>query len=206
MTSNVFPVQVSTTPYWRTELHEIDSIRSSEDLPPECDVLIIGAGLSGVSTAYHLLDGNRTPPSVVILEAREVCSGATGRNGKLVHFYIISVLNDIGGHLMMVWSWIDEISKEFGLEAAKEVALFQRNQFYTMKAVAEEEKLDCDAILTRCFEVMLNQGHFEAASQVYEKQLDEGLDFIQDFNCVGPKHIERVSWNISKRNNVQRLI
>lgn len=93
----------------------------------------------------------------------------------------------------MIWSWIDEIRKEFGLEAAKEVALFQRSQIYAMKAVSEKEKLDCDAILTRCFEVVLNQGHFEAATQVYEKQLDEGLDFIQDFNFVGPKHIERAS-------------
>ncbi|PMD43301.1 FAD dependent oxidoreductase [Hyaloscypha variabilis F] len=176
--SNIFPVSNSTTPYWRTELHEIDSIRSSEDLPSECDVLIVGAGLSGVSTAYHLLDDNPSPPSIVLLEAREVCSGATGRNG---------------GHLMMIWSWIDEISKEFGLEAAKEVALFQRDQVYAMKAVAEKEKLDCDAILTRCFEVVLDQRHFDAASKVYQKQLEDGLDFIQDVNFVGPKHAEKLS-------------
>jgi len=79
---DVFPVPNSTTPYWRSELHEIDSIRTTEDLPESCDVLIIGAGLSGVSTAYHLLDENPSPPSIVILEARQVCSGATGRNGK----------------------------------------------------------------------------------------------------------------------------
>lgn len=79
---NIFPVPNATTPYWRSELHEIDSIRSTEDLPESCDVLIIGAGLSGVTTAYHLLDENPSPPSIVILEARQVCSGATGRNGK----------------------------------------------------------------------------------------------------------------------------
>lgn len=64
-------------------MHRIDEHRSTEDLPPECDVAIIGAGLSGVSTAYHLCNladtGRRL--SIVLLEARQVCSGATGRNG-----------------------------------------------------------------------------------------------------------------------------
>lgn len=77
------PVANATTPYWRSELHAIDSVRSSEELPTECDVLIIGAGMSGVSVAYHLFEGNPSPPSVVLLEAREICSGATARNGKI---------------------------------------------------------------------------------------------------------------------------
>lgn len=78
-----FPVANSTLPYWRTQLHEIDSHRSTAELPTECDIIIIGAGMSGVSTAYFILNDNPSPPSVVILEAREVCSGATGRNGIL---------------------------------------------------------------------------------------------------------------------------
>ena len=78
---DIFPVANSTLSYWRSELHEIDSLRSTEQLPSECDVLIVGAGISGVSTAYHLLNDNPSPPSVVLLEAREICSGATGRNG-----------------------------------------------------------------------------------------------------------------------------
>ncbi len=90
----IYPVPNSTLSYWRTELHEIDSIRTTEELPQECDILIIGAGLSGVSTAYHLLDGNASPPSIVILEAREVCSGATGRNGQCSSAIFYHALTD----------------------------------------------------------------------------------------------------------------
>lgn len=79
---NPFPVSSSTLSFWRTELHPLDNHRSTTELPAECDVLIIGAGYSGVATAYHLLEDNTTPPSIVILEAREACSGATGRNGS----------------------------------------------------------------------------------------------------------------------------
>lgn len=62
-----------------------------------------------------------------------------------------------------------------------------------MKAVAEKEKLDCDGVLARCFEVVLDQGQADWASRVYEKQLEDGLDFIQDVCYVGPKHVEQVN-------------
>ena len=83
-TSKPFPTKTSTLPFWRTELSDIDELRTTENLPSECDILIIGAGFSGASVAYHLLKDGREPlPSVTILEARQVCSGATGRNGEL---------------------------------------------------------------------------------------------------------------------------
>lgn len=45
------------------------------------DLVIIGSGYSGVATAYWLMTGPNPPKSIVMLEAREICSGATGRNG-----------------------------------------------------------------------------------------------------------------------------
>lgn len=91
-----FPVPNATLPFWRTDLHEIDSHRSTPELPEQCDVLIIGSGLSGAATAYHILDNNSSPPSIVILEARQACSGATGRNGRrdfLIRSHYVSSLN-----------------------------------------------------------------------------------------------------------------
>jgi glycerol-3-phosphate dehydrogenase len=79
-----FPSKTSTLSFWRTELDDIDELRTSEDLPTECDVVIVGSGFSGASVAYHLLADEPDPPfSVTMLEARQVCSGATGRNGEL---------------------------------------------------------------------------------------------------------------------------
>ena len=58
--------------------------RSSDTLPAYSDIVIIGAGISGCSTAFHLLSRLENVVSVCILEARGVASGATGRNlGKL---------------------------------------------------------------------------------------------------------------------------
>ncbi|KAJ3994462.1 DAO-domain-containing protein [Lentinula boryana] len=60
---------------------------SSGPLTEDADVCIIGSGMTGVSAAYHLakaLEGSETSSlhvKAVVLEAREFCSGATGRNG-----------------------------------------------------------------------------------------------------------------------------
>lgn len=75
------PVPGSTEPFWRTQLHDLDNHRSTPHLPTECDVLIIGAGFAGAALAHYIYEDNPSPPSVTILEAREACSGATGRNG-----------------------------------------------------------------------------------------------------------------------------
>jgi len=171
-----FPVANATVPYWRTELHEIDSLRSSSELPSECDIVIIGAGLAGVATAYHLVDENPSPPSIVLLEAREVCSGATGRNG---------------GHCSMGYPSIDSTSQKYGAEATKELFLFMAAQVYAMKHVVEKEKIDCDYILDRFVEVFLDPSDADNIKTTYEQQLEAGLDYIQDVDIVNPKFAER---------------
>ena len=55
--------------------------RTPGTLPEEADVVIIGSGMSGVALAYFLMTGPDPPQNVVMLEARQICSGATGRNG-----------------------------------------------------------------------------------------------------------------------------
>lgn len=81
-----FPVDHSLTSFWRSEPDPLDNFRSTESLPETSDIVIIGAGYAGASTAYHCLERSRLvsaeQPSIVILEARQACSGATGRNGK----------------------------------------------------------------------------------------------------------------------------
>ncbi|KAL9940195.1 hypothetical protein V8E36_000900 [Tilletia maclaganii] len=51
----------------------------------EVDIAIVGSGITGVSAAFHLLDDANDLPSsiqsIAVFEAREFCSGATGRNG-----------------------------------------------------------------------------------------------------------------------------
>ena len=94
-------------------------------------------------------------------------------------------------------TYIDRVTKENGAEGAKELFLFQQDQVYAMKHVAEKEKLDCDAVLTRCFEVTLSQFQADETARAYEQLLEAGLDFIEDVDFNEPKHAETVSASAS---------
>lgn len=77
------PAKSPLEPFWRVP-HKLDGHRGTQELPATADVVIIGGGFVGASVAHHLLlesESARVQPSIVILEAREACSGATGRNG-----------------------------------------------------------------------------------------------------------------------------
>ncbi|MEU3088429.1 FAD-dependent oxidoreductase [Streptomyces massasporeus] len=61
-------------PYWLDTAPALPD-RSGKDLPDEADVVVIGGGLTRLSTAYQ---GAR----VVLVEKDKVGSGASGRNGS----------------------------------------------------------------------------------------------------------------------------
>lgn len=86
------PVPKSLSSYWMDPPTAIASIQP-EKLCETADVVIIGSGITGTAVARTLLDytngvgaseksadsRNRGKLNVVMLEAREACSGATGR-------------------------------------------------------------------------------------------------------------------------------
>lgn len=83
------PVQLPrahpTISYWQEPPASIADHRTTSGLPASADYVIIGSGISGASIARNLLAG-APDASVLMLEARQTCSGATGRNGsKPVH-------------------------------------------------------------------------------------------------------------------------
>lgn len=100
-----------TQSYWQDPPDEIADFRSTPDLPRAADTVIIGSGISGAAVAWHLLggdppqreggvegedgngdgvetggEGSTRPVQVLMLEARQASSGATGRNGILLSF------------------------------------------------------------------------------------------------------------------------
>lgn len=75
-----FPHPKPTTSFWLGQSRSSPYIgfNSSARIPLEAEVVVIGGGLSGVATAYFLLTGPNPPKSIVLVEARELASGATG--------------------------------------------------------------------------------------------------------------------------------
>lgn len=75
------PTPTSTDSFWHSEPNEfLLGHRTTSEIPAEADIVIIGSGITGTSAARYLAEDERAKhKSIVLLEAREACWGATGR-------------------------------------------------------------------------------------------------------------------------------
>ena len=75
------PSEGSTTSFWHSEPSEyLLGHRTTPELPDYADVIIVGSGITGASAARFLAEDKRAQGlSIVMLDAREACWGATGR-------------------------------------------------------------------------------------------------------------------------------
>lgn len=93
----------------------------------ECDVAIVGAGIAGVTTAYHIL--RHTDASVLLIDAGRIAHGATGRNaGQVTNYFerpFSSIIQEFGvklaveGHLASesAWGILDDMIEHCTLTA-----------------------------------------------------------------------------------------
>jgi len=106
----------------------------AQDYPPlkgdvRTDVVIVGAGFAGLSSALHLAERG---VDVVVLEAMEPGFGASGRNGGQV----ISGLKDGLEPMLRV---------RFGAEATERLYDFADRTADTVFDLIERHEIDCDA-------------------------------------------------------------
>ncbi|KAJ5363464.1 uncharacterized protein N7496_009177 [Penicillium cataractarum] len=182
MPSEHFPASNGMLPYWRTEPHRLDNFRSTEALPKESDIVIVGAGYAGSSLAYHILDqvppGDK-PPSITILEARQACSGATARNG---------------GHMKPdIYNFVATIEAEHGVEAAAEVAAFEANHVHAIKDFVDKEKIDCDYTVTKAIDVQLSSDHFQKLKNGHVRLVSNGSEPTKQARFVNAENAESFS-------------
>lgn len=137
---NYLPVPNYTKPFWLS-LQDSDPFscyKFSEKVPSKTDILIIGSGYAGTSTAYNLF--NEDPSlDVTMVEARTICSGATGRNGGHLKPYC---------HRMYL-----DYEAAHGQFVAAQVVNFEVDHLYKIKQIVEKEEIDCDFVLTRACDV-----------------------------------------------------
>ncbi|KAL1604907.1 hypothetical protein SLS60_004448 [Paraconiothyrium brasiliense] len=114
------PTPTSTNSFWHSEPNEfLIGHHTTEELPAEADIVIIGSGITGTSAARFLSEDERANgKKIVMLEAREACWGATGRNG---------------GHCQpLLWDRGDE------------VAFFELKNVHTVRSYIEEHNVPCE--------------------------------------------------------------
>jgi len=77
------PCPNSSASFWHSQPNKLLLGHcTTSTLPSTADIVIIGSGITGASIARYLAEDARSSAlSIVMLEARECCWGATGRNG-----------------------------------------------------------------------------------------------------------------------------
>ena len=116
----MLPHTEPTPSYWNTPPIPISYSRPSPSNEPS--IVILGSGLTAVSTAYALLALLPTA-HILVLEARSVCDGATGRNG---------------GHCKVVpHEELDKLTARLGVERAADLVRFQMRHLECLREVCE---------------------------------------------------------------------
>jgi hypothetical protein len=70
---------------------------------------------------------------------------------------------------------VSKYAAKYGSAAAAEVALFEASQVYAMKRLVENEKIDCDFILTRGVDATLDAQLAKDTIAAYGKLVEEDI-------------------------------
>ena len=76
------PHPFSTLSLWHRTTRSFPHLHANhlEPVPSAAPYVIIGSGISGALTGWKLIEGGVKGSDIVIIEAREAVSGASGRN------------------------------------------------------------------------------------------------------------------------------
>jgi glycine/D-amino acid oxidase-like deaminating enzyme len=134
------------------------------DLPERADVVIVGAGFTGLSAARTLAAHGA---KVVVLEAHTIGWGASSRNGGMV--------------LTGLKLGVETLTARYGLEATKRMYAASLASIDLVEQIVREEKIECN--FSRCghLEVACKQSHFDAYArsvEVIAKEFNHQLQVI----------------------------
>ncbi|HAU1477756.1 FAD-dependent oxidoreductase [Legionella pneumophila] len=150
---NPILIPLSNKPFWQTEPHPFDHYRSTDQLPEKADIVIIGAGLTGASTAYHLIDAvKKRNLTVVLLDKGNPATEASGRNGgnfELLPENSVGIYSGLVSERFRflkrcyphVHPSILQIESEYHASLVFQFALKNRNRF---KEIVRKERIYCD--------------------------------------------------------------
>ena len=149
--------------YWLDTAEPAGDFRRRE-LPPRADVAVIGAGLTGLSTALHLA---RAGADVVLLESHTVGWGASGRNGGMATTGLaISYPKAV---------------KRYGNDEAARMYTAYNDAIDTVEKVVRDEGIDCDFARTGKLTLACKPSHyehFEASARLLQQDLGYSVDLV----------------------------
>ena len=129
---------------------------TQDALPKHCDVLVIGAGYTGLSAAIAAHDSGAR---VAVVEAGVPGEGASSRNGGMV-----------GAHPRLSW---DKMAAAFGADVADALLAEAAPALDWAREFIKHEKIDCDFQQTGRVQLAYTASHFEGQKRLAAKVRDK---------------------------------
>lgn len=152
-------MEQKTVSYWNKTCRKTEYPRLKESI--ETDILIIGAGITGISCAYNLVQRGAKP---VVIDAGGICDGTTGNTtGK------ITIQHDI------IYS---HILKKHGREFAGLYAESQCEALRFVREQTEKLKIDCQLAESTAYIFASSQDDVEDLQKEFETAKELGIDAV----------------------------
>ena len=157
------------TSYWHDSAEPFAA--TGAEVPPQADIAVIGGGFTGLGAARRLaMTGRR----VVVLEARHVGFGASGRNGGhlnngLAHSYLAARAAFGPDRARAMWRAFDD-----GID--------------TIRRIIAEEGIDCDFRLAGKLKLASKPAHMESLARNFEAiraEVDPETDLLSRADLAG---------------------
>lgn len=110
---------------WLSDINDTREPILKEDI--QCDVLIIGAGMTGISTAYHLKNKNL---KVVVVDKNEIGKGISARTTGKITYLQETIYSDL--------------EKMYSEEVAKKYFYSQQEAIQIIKQTIEKNNINCN--------------------------------------------------------------
>ena len=152
-TSRDIVLPCNNQPFWFRATDRLVNYQSSPTLPASADVVVIGAGLTGASAAYHLADAVKSRGlRVVVLDQGDPASEASGRNGGNFELIPENAVGAYGGLAHERLRFLSRCYPRVPAEVTRAVSERQaslvlgialRNRDL-LKSIILREEIDCD--------------------------------------------------------------
>ena len=151
-TVHAIALPANDEPFWFRGSHALANYQSRPELPSSCNVLVIGAGLTGASAAYHLGESLGDRASTIVVDQGDPAGEASGRNGgnfELIPENSIGIYEGLARERLAFLRRryaglpIEVIQAESERQASLVLGLSLRNR-ELLKQLILRERIECD--------------------------------------------------------------